>query len=81
MVVDAHGFQDVMQMRLVGVERALAFQDPFDHNGDSVGDRQRQDEQGCYRGDDASRFLCDGDGEEAEHEAEGHAAGVAHEEF
>lgn len=70
-----------MQVRFVGVERALAFQDPFDHDGDRIGDRQRQDEQRGDRGDDASCFLTHFDSEEGEDEAEGHTAGVAHEEF
>jgi len=80
-VVDAHGFEDVVQVRFVGVEGALAFQDPFDHDGDRIGDRQRQDEQRGDRGDDASCFLTHFDSEEGEDEAEGHTAGVAHEEF
>ena len=81
MVVDAHRFEDVMQVRFVGVERALAFQDPFDHDGDGVGDRQRENEERGNRGNDASCFLTHFDSEEGEDETERHAAGIAHKEF
>ena len=70
-----------MQMRLIRVKRALAFQDPFDHHRDGVGDRECKDKQCGDRRDDASCFLTHFDSEEGEHETEGHAAGVAHEEF